>query len=44
LQTYSLALEGAGLVMEAIREVTVDDPSDRWARIPLFLHIRARRP
>lgn len=43
LQTYSAALENAGLVIEAIREVTVHDRSDRWARIPLFLHLRARR-
>lgn len=43
LQAYSTALESAGLVIEAIREVTVDDRSDRWARIPLFLHLRARR-
>jgi SAM-dependent methyltransferase len=43
LQSYSTAFERAGLVIEAIREVTVDDPSDRWARIPMFLDLRARR-
>lgn len=43
LQTYSLALENAGLVIESIREVTVSETDDRWARIPLFLHVRARR-
>ncbi|MDE3085362.1 MAG: methyltransferase domain-containing protein [Acidobacteriota bacterium] len=42
LQAYAEALEGAGLVVERIREVTVDDPEDRWRRIPLFLHLRAR--
>ncbi len=42
LQSYSAVLEDAGLVIEAIREVTVDDPDDRWARIPMFLHLRAR--
>ena len=30
--------------VEAIREVTQDDPSDHWHRIPLFLHLRAIRP
>jgi SAM-dependent methyltransferase len=43
LEAYSAALEGAGLVIEALREVTVPDPDDRWSRIPLFLHLRARR-
>jgi hypothetical protein len=49
LEEYSRALEDAGLVVEAIREVTVDGdsavsrPSEaRWLRIPLFLHLRAR--
>jgi len=49
LEAYSRALEGAGMVVEAIREVTVDDGSvasrpgeARWLRIPLFLHLRAR--
>jgi len=43
LEAYSRALEAAGLVIEAIREVTVDDPLNRWARIPCFLHLLARR-
>ena len=50
LEEYSRALEGAGMVVEVIREVTVDGesaasrPSEaRWLRIPLFLHLRARR-
>ncbi|HEX6477149.1 MAG TPA: hypothetical protein VF005_07715, partial [Acidimicrobiales bacterium] len=43
LEAYSRALEQAGLVIEAIREVTEEDPSDRWSRIPLFLHLRASR-
>ena len=42
LQSYSAALEEAGFVIKAIREVTVDSPSDRWARMPYFLHLRAR--
>jgi SAM-dependent methyltransferase len=49
LEQYSVALEDAGLVVDAMREVTVDDDSveqsiDRtqWRRVPLFLHLRAR--
>ena len=50
LEGYSRAVEESGMVVEAIREVTVDGasvasrPSEaRWLRIPLFLHLRARR-
>ncbi|HEY3239342.1 MAG TPA: methyltransferase domain-containing protein, partial [Acidimicrobiia bacterium] len=43
LETYSRGLESAGFLMEAIREVTDDNPADRWHRVPLFLHLRARR-
>jgi SAM-dependent methyltransferase len=49
LQAYSRALEAAGLVIEAIREHAVPDEAvaserqSRWQRIPLFLHIRARK-
>jgi SAM-dependent methyltransferase len=48
LEVYSLALERASLLIEAIRELRVPDefvardPAlRRWQRIPLFLHIRA---
>ena len=51
LEAYSRALEAAGLVIEAIREVrppvsaAARDPADlRWQRIPTFLHIRAYKP
>ena len=44
LDAYSRALERSGFLIEAIREVAVDDPADRWRRIPLFLHLRAIRP
>lgn len=56
LQAYSQAMEDAGLLIEAIREVRPPDPpvsdagslvSDaerRWRRIPLFLHVRAVKP
>ena len=40
LETYALALEDAGFVIDAVREVTSGDPEDRWFRIPLFLHLR----
>jgi SAM-dependent methyltransferase len=49
LETYSRAFEEAGLVLEALREVPIDDVSvaerpdrARWRRIPLFLHLRLR--
>jgi len=45
LEEYFRALESAGLVVEALREVpdTSDPPASRWRRMPLFLHLRARR-
>ncbi|MGH9035445.1 MAG: class I SAM-dependent methyltransferase [Acidimicrobiia bacterium] len=43
LEAYSRALESAGFIVEALREVTDDNTADRWHRIPLFLHLRARR-
>lgn len=44
LEAYSRALEEAGFLIEAIREVTEDDSGDRWHRLPLFLHLRALLP
>jgi SAM-dependent methyltransferase len=48
LAAYGRALEDAGLLIEAIREPVPGDrllqanPGERrWARIPLFLHVRA---
>ena len=49
LESYSIALEEAGFLIEALREPRLPDhavasESDRrWQRLPLFLHIRARR-
>jgi SAM-dependent methyltransferase len=50
LEDYSTALEAAGLVIEAIREVRPPappadaDPAERrWRRIPTFLHLRAMK-
>lgn len=41
LETFSRALEDAGFVIEALREIgDVDEP---WRRVPLFLDVRARR-
>jgi SAM-dependent methyltransferase len=42
LEAYARALEAAGFVIEALREVTEPDPADKWSRIPLFLDLRAR--
>jgi len=51
IEAYSRALEAAGLLIEAIREipasdaVVAGDPGQRrWQRIPLFLHLRAVKP
>jgi SAM-dependent methyltransferase len=41
LQAYAEALEEAGFVIEAIREIPGDA---RWQRLPLFLDLRARKP
>jgi SAM-dependent methyltransferase len=50
LEAYFMALEDAGLLVEALREprvpehAIVSEASRRWQRVPLFLHLRARRP
>jgi SAM-dependent methyltransferase len=46
LGRYTRALEEAGFVIERLSEVTgaTDVLGDRWDRIPLFLHVRARHP
>ena len=50
LEAYSRALEASGFVIESIREPPIPedcvraDRSRRWRRIPLFLHVRARKP
>jgi len=48
LEACSRALEAAGMLINAVREVgsndklaTSDPAQHRWMRIPLFLHIRA---
>jgi len=50
LEAYTAALEHAGFVIEAMREprparehASVHPESERWLRIPCFLHIRAIR-
>jgi SAM-dependent methyltransferase len=51
LEAYSVALQRADLLIEAIREIRVpgelvrnDQAAHRWQRIPLFLHLRAVKP
>jgi SAM-dependent methyltransferase len=50
VHAYFSALEQAGLLVEALRETgvpehaIVSESSRRWQRLPLFLHVRARRP
>ena len=47
LESYARALEGAGLLIESLREPMVTGPGrtgqppDRWDRLPMFLHFRA---
>lgn len=43
LADYFAALRASGFVVYDLREVTVDDPDDRWARVPLFLHMATLR-
>ena len=45
LQSYFDALETVGMAVERLVEVPdeTDPPGHRWQRLPLFLHIRARR-
>jgi SAM-dependent methyltransferase len=42
LRDYANALADAGFMIERIQEVGEPDPRDKWNRIPLFLHVRAR--
>jgi SAM-dependent methyltransferase len=47
LENYAAALEAAGLAITAIREPQPDHPEDddrlkQWARVPLFLWLKAR--
>lgn len=47
LETYSRAFEDAGLLIERLREPrTLKEQSGtgRWMRMPLFLHVEARKP
>ncbi len=50
LEAYFVALEKAGLLVEALREpglpedTIVSEAQRRWQRLPLFLHLRALRP
>ncbi len=50
LQSYTEALTAADLLVERLREPAlpghgdVSDRSERWRRVPLFLHLRALKP
>jgi SAM-dependent methyltransferase len=50
IEAYFIALENAGLLIEALREPSVpehaivSEGARRWQRLPLFLHLRAVRP
>lgn len=50
VQTYVEALAAAGLLIERLREpslpehASVSERSERWRRIPLFLHLQAVKP
>ena len=46
LQDYAMAFEQAGFVIEAIREPLPSRASERysrWARVPMFLMVRAAK-
>ena len=43
LQDYVDALADAGFVVERLREVRDPNPGDKWFRMPMFLHLLARR-
>jgi len=43
IEAFSRALEAAGFLIEAMREVTDPDTGDRWYRVPMFLQMRAVR-
>jgi SAM-dependent methyltransferase len=43
LAEYFSVLRTSGFVVYDLREVTVDDVDDRWARIPMSLHLAALR-
>jgi SAM-dependent methyltransferase len=50
LDAWMRALHAAGFAIEALREhqyprgIWKDEAAERWARIPLFLHVRALKP
>jgi SAM-dependent methyltransferase len=50
LESYTEALSAAGLVIERLREPSIPESaisrprSRRWQRMPLFLHLLARKP
>jgi SAM-dependent methyltransferase len=43
LSWYTNALGDNGFAIERLEEITDPDPASKWSRIPLFLHLVARR-
>ena len=43
LSMYTNLLTENGLMIERLDEITDPDPTSKWSRIPLFLHLIARR-
>lgn len=47
IQAYVQALTDAGLMIDMLRETDVPsefDETERWQRMPMFLHLRAQKP
>jgi SAM-dependent methyltransferase len=50
IESYTEAIAGSGLLIERMRESTLPpeavstERSQRWLRVPLFLHVRAMKP
>ena len=44
LQAYVDAAVDAGLMIDRLNEINDPDPADAWHRMPMFLHLRARKP
>jgi SAM-dependent methyltransferase len=42
LSEYTHALSSTGFVIETLEEITDPNDNDKWARIPMFLHLVAR--
>lgn len=43
LHAYTTALSCAGFSIQQLREISSDEPDNKWSRVPLFLHMVAIR-